>query len=59
MERYLRLKEIEKIYGITAATIRRWEKVGLLKTIRTPGGQRRVPESEIRRVLGITEEDEQ
>jgi len=55
MERLLRLKEIEEIYSITAMTIRRWEKRGLIKTVRTPGGQRRVPESEIRRVLGLVD----
>ena len=56
MDRLLRLKEVREIYGIHPATIKRWEKKGLIKVAKTPGGRRRVPESELRRVLGLTED---
>jgi len=35
-------------------TIRAWDKNGKIRTIRTPGNQRRIPEEELRRILGNT-----
>jgi hypothetical protein len=32
-------------------TLRRWEKIGKIKAVRTKGGARRFPESEVRRLL--------
>jgi predicted site-specific integrase-resolvase len=38
--------------GVSIETIRRWEKKGLIKGIRTPTNYRRFPESEIDRLKG-------
>jgi putative resolvase len=39
--------------GVSIDTIRRWEREGKLHGIRTPGGQRRFPRSEINRLLEV------
>jgi len=40
--------------GVSAKTLRAWDNSGKIKTIRTPGNQRRVPESEIVRLSNMT-----
>jgi len=50
------LKEAKKLLGVTTRTIQRWDKDGKIKVVRTIGGRRRIPESEIKRVLGLKEE---
>jgi len=50
------MKEASKLLGVTVRTIQRWDKQGKIKCVRTVGGKRRVPESEIKRILGIHEE---
>ena len=44
--------EAARILGISISTLRRWEREGKIRTVRTAGGHRRIPESEIRRILG-------
>jgi len=44
------------LLGVTVRTIQRWDKEGKIRCVRTIGGKRRVPESEIKRILGIHEE---
>jgi putative resolvase len=39
--------------GVSPATIRLWEEQGKIRCERTPGGRRRVPELEIRRLGGM------
>jgi putative resolvase len=56
MERLYTLKEAEKLLGVTTRTIQRWDKEGKIRVVRTVGGRRRVPESEIKRILGLKEE---
>lgn len=50
------MKEAAKILGVSVRTIQRWDKAGKIRCIRTVGGRRRVPESEIKRILGLHEE---
>jgi len=50
MERHYTLSETAMLLGVTTQTLRNWDKTGKIKTIRTPGNQRRVPESEIMRL---------
>ena len=50
------MKEASKLLGVTIRTIQRWDKEGKIRCVRTVGGKRRVPESEIKRILGIHEE---
>jgi putative resolvase len=52
MERLYTLKEAKKLLGVQTKTIQRWDKESIIKVIRTPGGRRRIPESEILRLQG-------
>jgi molybdopterin-binding protein len=46
-----RIGEAAIILGVRVETVRRWEREGRLKARRTKGGQRRIPASEIARIL--------
>lgn len=46
-----RIGEAAAILGVRVETLRRWEREGRLATSRTAGGQRRVPASEVARLL--------
>lgn len=46
-----RIGEAAAALGVRVETLRRWERRGLLRTTRTSGGQRRVPGSEVARLL--------
>ena len=39
------------LLGVCPTTIRRWDKNGLIKCIRTPGGHRRIHKDEIERII--------
>ena len=41
--------EAARIFGVTVATVRRWERKGKISAQRTPGGQRRFDRAEIER----------
>jgi putative resolvase len=56
MEKLYTLKEAKKLLGVTTKTIQRWDKEGRIRVVRTIGGRRRIPESEIKRILGLKEE---
>jgi len=56
MEKLYTLKEARRLLGVTTRTIQRWDKEGKIRVVRTVGGRRRVPESEIKRILGLREE---
>jgi putative resolvase len=56
MEKLYTLKEAKKLLGVTTRTIQRWDKEGKIRVVRTIGGRRRIPESEIKRILGLKEE---
>ncbi len=53
MEKLLRLSEACRRLGIHPNTLRKWEKQGKIRVVRTPGGRRRIPESEVERLLGM------
>lgn len=40
-----------KEFGVTAATVRNWIAKGYIRAIKLPSGQRRIPETELGRVL--------
>jgi len=50
------MKEASKLLGVHIRTIQKWDKAGKIRCVRTVGGKRRVPESEIKRILGVHEE---
>jgi len=52
MKPLLKLAEAAKLLGVTTWTLREWDKKGKLRTIRTPGNQRRVSLEEVERLRG-------
>ena len=53
MEILLRPGEAAKRLGICVKTIQRMDSAGRLRVIRTPTGKRRIPESEVHRLMGL------
>ncbi len=53
MERLYTLKEAKQMLGVQTKAIQTWDKEGKIRVVRTPGGRRRIPESEILRIQGI------
>lgn len=49
-----RISQAACLLGVTPKTLRVWEQQGKIYPIRTPGNQRRYPQAEIERLLGIT-----
>jgi putative resolvase len=56
MEHSYSPREAGRILGVTTHTIQVWDRQGRIKCIRLPTGRRRIPESEIRRLLNIVEQ---
>jgi len=52
MERRYRVGEVARLLGVSPTTVRRWILSGRIRAERTPGGHYRIPESEVRRLLG-------
>jgi putative resolvase len=52
---YVNTKEAREMLRITAPTLRRWDKEGKIKTIRTPSGIRMYDKSNIYEILGKIE----
>jgi len=50
------MKEASEILGVHVRTLQKWDREGKIRCVRTVGGKRRVPESEIKRILGLHEE---
>ena len=48
----LTLGEAARALGVSADTLRRWDRAGKLRTIRDDRNRRRVPESEVTRLSG-------
>ena len=44
-------RDAAQVLGISYASLKQWIYQGKLKTVRTPGGHHRIPESEIDRLL--------
>lgn len=51
-EKVYRISEASDLLGVHPNTIRRWENEGKIKVIRIGKGHRKIPESEINRILG-------
>ncbi|MEW5954680.1 MAG: helix-turn-helix domain-containing protein [Bacillota bacterium] len=45
MEKLLTTNQLAKLLNVWPETLRRWEREGKLKPLRTPGGHRRYKES--------------
>jgi molybdopterin-binding protein len=46
-----RIGEAAELLGVRVETLRRWERDGKLRTMRTSGRQRRVPATEVARLI--------
>jgi len=57
MEKHYTLLKAAELLGVTTQTLRNWDNAGKIRAIRTPGNQRRIPESEITRILNPTDVD--
>lgn len=57
IERLLTLREACKRLGIHPNTLRKWDRQGKIRVVRTVGGRRRIPESEVERLMGIVKPD--
>jgi len=55
----LTISEVSERLGITIDSLRKWERKGILKPIRTPGGHRRYSEEDIVNITGKKEKDSQ
>ena len=51
MQRLLAPREAANVLGISYPTLKQWIYHGKLKSVKTPGGHHRVPESEIDRLI--------
>lgn len=54
MDQLYGIERAAALLGVHPDTVRRWEQQGKIRVLRTPGGKRRIPESEIRRLRGET-----
>ena len=52
MDKLLTMKEAKELLGVSTKTIQNWDKAGTIKVVRTPGGRRRIPLSEVERIRG-------
>ncbi|MGP3667750.1 MAG: IS607 family transposase [Candidatus Bathyarchaeota archaeon] len=57
IEKLLTLSETCKRLGIHPNTLRKWDRQGKVRVVRTVGGRRRIPESEVERLMGIVKPD--
>jgi len=54
----LSAQQVKEVFGIHRNTLLKWEKEGLLRPVKTPGGRRRYRKRDIERLLGICEEND-
>ncbi|MEM2778978.1 MAG: helix-turn-helix domain-containing protein, partial [Candidatus Jordarchaeales archaeon] len=57
IERLLTLSEACEGLGVHPNTLRKWDKQGKIRVVRTVSGRRRIPESEVERLMGIVKPD--
>jgi len=49
-------QKVRELYGLHRNTLLNWEREGLLRPIKTPGGKRRYKKEDIEKLLGLLEE---
>jgi putative resolvase len=54
-DNFIQLKKAAKLLGVSEITIRRWADAGKIKVLRGPSKTRRIPISEINRILGTAD----
>ena len=53
-KKLMTMKEAKELLGVSTKTIQNWDKAGIINVVRTPGGRRRIPLSEIERIQGVS-----
>ena len=53
MEKLYRMNEAADVLGVSVKTLQRWDQAGKATFLRTPNGQRRLPQSELNKLLGL------
>lgn len=56
-KKILSITEAAEYVGVFSLTLQNWEKKGLIKAFRTPGGHRRFKRSELDRIIGLEKKD--
>ncbi len=56
-DRLYRIGKVSQRLGVSIPTVRKWIYSGKITTLRTVGGEHRIPETEIRRILGISNKE--
>ena len=49
---FLSRSDVARIFGVSASTVTRWARSGLIQALRTPGGQYRFRTEDVRRAAG-------
>ena len=52
LEKLYRIKEVAELLGVHPKTVQKWAREGKITVVYTVGGRRRIPESELKRLLG-------
>ncbi|MDN5320826.1 MAG: putative resolvase [Thermococcaceae archaeon] len=52
MERMLTPRQVAEVLGVSFITIKRWIYSGKIKAVKLPTGKWRIPESEVKKILG-------
>lgn len=52
-QRFLSIRKVTDMLGLSVQTIRRWEKDGKLKVVRSPSNQRLFSVDEVKRLVGL------
>jgi excisionase family DNA binding protein len=47
------ITEVAELCGVTTVTVHRWINKGTIKPVDIPGGWRKIPESEVKSLLGL------
>jgi len=55
-DKLYKLPEAAKLLNVHARTLKRWHEQGKIVLVTLPGGHFRVPESEVRRLMGIEQD---
>ncbi|HEX4441504.1 MAG TPA: helix-turn-helix domain-containing protein [Thermoanaerobaculia bacterium] len=55
---FLSRSAVAGLFGVSASTVTRWARTGLIRSVRTPGGHYRFPADEIRRAADRAAADE-
>ena len=56
-EKLLTLREACRRLGVHPNMLRKWDRQGRIRVVRTVGGRRRIPESEVERLMGFVKPD--